>query len=442
MIVAVGDIGSERPHAHGPIQTLVEPRSGALEQRQIAHRRLVIAVELDGALHRQSCVVHLAEPVEREAERVVAPREVRIDPHGSASDFDGAYVLGPIAVHIPLEDEAPRQHGVAERELRIERDGLLQQLDALLILPRHEHGKPPLLQIELVGIGIGRRYALDPLAFLRRERGPQRARDTHGNVALDVEDVGDRAIVPFAPHRLAARRREELHADTDLRAGLPHGAGEHGADAEVARHVGKLPGGILESRHGIPANHAQRANLGQLQGHFLRDARGELRPDRATDAVERQHRDAARLRQGCRRRGGAAARAPTPIPASCSRHDDHDRRNDDAQHGPRTSFRNWRWYRASRVLGDGIEREAKIRCRLKPVARVFLETSADDARKRLGHCHERGNVRRVDMEGRVQCVNRRVTLKCAPAGQHLVKDAAEREKIGAMIDRISTDLFG
>ena len=130
-----------------------------------------------------------------------------------------------------------------------------------------------------------------------------------------------RALVLFAPHRLAARRGQQLDADANLGAGMTHAAGEHRADAEVARHIGELRGGILEPRHRGPAHHAQRAYLRQLQRHLLGHTGGEVRLPGLAEILEGQHGDATGVRRA--RASGSLPRDPRqdqpPCPAPRSR---------------------------------------------------------------------------------------------------------------------------
>ena len=184
-----------------------------------------------------------------------------------------------------------------------------------MILLRHGHQQRPLLQVERVRLGVVGRRPLDALSFFRRERGLQRTRDAHCDIALHVENVGHRALVLFAPHRLAARRGKQLHADADLRTRLAHAPGEHRANAQVARHIGQLRRGILEPRDRGATHDAQRRHLRELQRHLFGDARGKVRLFVAADAVERQHGDAARLGDGPPRVAAPRSSASTSTPA-------------------------------------------------------------------------------------------------------------------------------
>ena len=98
-----------------------------------------------------------------------------------------------------------------------------------------------------------------------------------------------------------------------------------------------------------------------------------------------------------------------------------------------------------------VDDDCPIDSRLKAMSRAdwkrssgFFSRQCRMMRSRSGGRSRRARVkpRRIRLEDRAHRLDRRVRLERLPPGEHLVEDDAEREDVGAMIDRLRADLLG
>jgi hypothetical protein len=83
---------------------------------------------------------------------------------------------------------------------------------------------------------------------------------------------------------------------------------------------------------------------------------------------------------------------------------------------------------------DGLECKCQIACRLEPPRRLFLQTVGDHTGERRRHRSiQRAYLRRILAQNRRERFGGRLAMECGPAAEHLVKDSANREDIGAVI---------
>ena len=95
------------------------------------------------------------------------------------------------------------------------------------------------------------------------------------------------------------------------------------------------------------------------------------------------------------------------------------------------------------AAGERLERKRHIARRLESLARILLETMANDAiqsRRDVGS--SAGEVGRVLLEDRGHRLGGRVALERTLAGQHFVEHRSQGKQIAPRVGDLSTHLFG
>src|SRR5437764_14379078 len=103
------------------------------------------------------------------------------------------------------------------------------------------------------------RLAPRPLALDRADLWLQRRRDRIGDLVLNREDVGERAIIPLGPDVPAAFCLDQLRGDADLAAGRAQTAFEHIAHAELDANLPDIGGSALVGEGGVAGDDEQPA---------------------------------------------------------------------------------------------------------------------------------------------------------------------------------------
>ncbi len=96
-------------------------------------------------------------------------------------------------------------------------------------------------QIQLVGLGVGRRLPIERMPIGGAQRQRQRRHDVRGQRVLQLKQVGDRRLRDVRPDQRAGVGIGQLRADADMLPGAQDRSGQHDVDAEIApdrAHVG------------------------------------------------------------------------------------------------------------------------------------------------------------------------------------------------------------
>ncbi len=184
--------------------------------------------------------------VVRERPGQLATREVRVRQIGVERqcllDRDvGPLLPPPVGVVVKeLLRVGVRERRVAGGELRVSGRGAFQQRDGGVgrraTLPM---GFVQAAQVEVVGGGVGCRPPAQ-LGLLGGEEGDlQLVRHRPGHLPLDGARVLEALVVGVRPEVLLRTRIDELEVDAQALTLAPHGPFEQGANAEVARDVGR-----------------------------------------------------------------------------------------------------------------------------------------------------------------------------------------------------------
>src|SRR6185369_2859679 len=117
------------------------------------------------------------------------------------------------------------------------------------ILPREQE--------EVVGLRIAGPALLDRLFFFRQKLELERTNDRLGNLVLDLEDVGELAVVALGPDMPAGLAVDELGIDPDSVAHLANASLEHVGDPELSCNVADVHRLALESECGVAGDHVE-----------------------------------------------------------------------------------------------------------------------------------------------------------------------------------------
>jgi hypothetical protein len=101
---------------------------------------------------------------------------------------------------------------------------------AVLLLAEHELAAA---EKRIISIDVGRLAFGKARLFCWAERHFERVDDPARDIVLDLENIGQIAVVTIAPEMSAAFRVDELRGDAHALAGPPDRAFEHGADTEL-----------------------------------------------------------------------------------------------------------------------------------------------------------------------------------------------------------------
>ncbi len=270
--MGVGEIRVERERAPGIDDALVELSLPDVHDRAAVVRLRLGLVQLDGPVRQ-----------------LTGKRQ-------------GALGIGAPAVDI-VQGVAKAEIGVGRGEARIERDRALQQRAALGdVIAAVTRDQLTATQIPIVRLDVVGASARHPPALLGRQRDLERGDDLTRDLVLDLEDVGQLAVVALGPDVAAGRPVDQLGRDPDAVAGLAHAAFERMPHAELAAHLPQIGGAALVGEGGVARDHQQTGDLGEVGDDVLGDPVGEiLLLGVGAHVLERQHDDRRLVRQGQRR---------------------------------------------------------------------------------------------------------------------------------------------
>ena len=115
-----------------------------------------------------------------------------------------------------------------------------------------------------------------PRLFGRAERDFERVDDAVRDVVLDLEDIGQIAVVAVGPQVTAGCRVDELRGDPHALAGAADGAFEHRPHAKLAADGADVDRASLVSEARIARDYRQAGDLRQVGDDVFGDAVGEI----------------------------------------------------------------------------------------------------------------------------------------------------------------------
>ena len=146
-----------------------------------------------------------------EAEHQMPPRILVVELDGARAGVErkvGELVHRRAGVEVEHADVGPPQQRVGMGVVRIERERLAQQLlRAVMILGRHAPHLRERLHHQVPGVDALRRLAPHARGFRQQDLRADRADHPVGDLVLQLEDVGQLAVVALGPQVIAGRRR-------------------------------------------------------------------------------------------------------------------------------------------------------------------------------------------------------------------------------------------
>src|SRR5262249_23005915 len=103
-----------------------------------------------------------------------------------------------------------------------------------------------------------------------------RADHALGDPILELEHIGDLAVVTIAPHVRACRGLDELRGDPKAVAALAHAALHHVADAELAPDFANIDGLALVRERRVAGDDEEPAKPGEARDDLFHHAVGEV----------------------------------------------------------------------------------------------------------------------------------------------------------------------
>jgi hypothetical protein len=141
-------------------------------------------------------------------------------------------------------------------------------------------------------------------AFGARQSGLYGGGDPRGDLVLQVEDVGQIAVVALGPEIGPVHRVEELAGDAHAPARLAHAALQHVANTQLRADLRQVDGLPLVGEGGIAGDDQKPPPFRQRRDDVLGDAVDEISLlGVASDVVERQNGNGWPIRQRARRHG-------------------------------------------------------------------------------------------------------------------------------------------
>ena len=216
----------------------------------------------------------------------------------------GTTLIGLIGAQIVGTRMAARQFRVGQGEGAVELNGLFQVHDGLqrgltqeVVLVR----KVPPLQIGLIRLDVLRGSLGQAVRLSGRQGALQHARDGHGDLPLDGEEVVHRTVVALRPEVRVSGHIDQLGGDAQLIAGALHAPFQDGAHVQLPADLADGERVALELHAGGAADHVHVLDLGQLRDDVLGEpVAEELLLRIAAHVHEGQHGDAGgpRFRNG------------------------------------------------------------------------------------------------------------------------------------------------
>ena len=137
------------------------------------------------------------------------------------------------------------------------------------------------------------RAAIDKQGFFGLAQGYlERTDDLLRHIILDLEDVGEIAVVALSPEMSAARSVDQLGGDANPVARLANAAFQREPDAEFPAHIGNIERLVLVDEGRVPGDDEQSGHFRQIRDDVLADAVAEIFLLRIpAHIVERKHDD-------------------------------------------------------------------------------------------------------------------------------------------------------
>ena len=159
-------------------------------------------------------------------------------------------------------------------------------------------------QIVIVGVDIGGRRAGQSQPLRLQQPDLQGRHDAAGDLVLDREDVGQRAVVALGPDLTARGAVDQPDGETEPVAGTAHAAFQHMADPKPGAGIDRRARARLQGETGLACRHEQPGDLRELGDQVLGDALGEIVLVRvAAEIDERQDGDGRASQPGNGRAG-------------------------------------------------------------------------------------------------------------------------------------------
>src|SRR5215813_3585927 len=282
-------------------QGIAEPSMGEREVR----------IELDRL--RQMChrLPRTATSGVPKPEHEMSPRLLVVELDGAGAD--GQRLVGEFADRSACIDIEHAHIGPAKQRMGmgivgIERDRLLQQLLRLpLLVGTHPPHVRQRLHDQIPGVDVLRRFPANARHLGSQDLRAHRADDPVGDVVLQLEHVGQRAVVSFRPQVNPIGGIDQLAGDSNLVGGFAHAALEHVAHAQFVRDLADVDRLTLVGKGRIAGDDEEPALAGQSGDDVLGEAVGEIfLLGIAADVLKRQHSDRRLVGERQRRRTGSA----------------------------------------------------------------------------------------------------------------------------------------
>ena len=189
---------------------------------------------------------------------------------------DGVERDGQAAMHVEAA-VALADAGQGAGEIRVELGGAAEHPSGQLV------GGPDVLpqllqpmEVKLVGLDVGRRWARHRLLLGQQQLDLQCRDDAPGDVVLDGENVADGPIVALRPDLAAGRALDQAGGDADAVAGATHAALQRIADPQPGAGLGRVARALVGAEGRLAGSDEQARDLRQLGDQILGDAVAEI----------------------------------------------------------------------------------------------------------------------------------------------------------------------
>ena len=116
-------------------------------------------------------------------------------------------------------------------------------------------------QIVIVGLEIGCRRAGQSHLLRMQQPDLQRRHDAAGDLVLDCEDVGQRAVVALGPDLPTRGAVDQPDGETKPLSGAAHAALQHMADPKAGAGIDRRARARLQRETGLARRHEQPGDL-------------------------------------------------------------------------------------------------------------------------------------------------------------------------------------
>ena len=147
-------------------------------------------------------------------------------------------------------------------------------------------------QIKLISLAVGGLAARELLLLFAAQAHAHLLRDVAHDVVLHGQQIGELALILFAPQARAVARVGDFDADEQLVADFLYAPAHHGAHFQFLACLHRIDDTPLISEHRAARHHAQVGQTRKIVNEAFGQAVGQITQLRIVDVVgERQHRD-------------------------------------------------------------------------------------------------------------------------------------------------------